>query len=116
MLPATPTGGHQIPRTRPNAPASSHAARSEKYFNGTPTTSWITCIIFGSRRIFPTPENATIAANTIVMTRYAIFTGRSFTGQNHTAQCSTKTAPSGRPEDHWDRIMLRFTFQPSTVD
>jgi hypothetical protein len=74
MPAATPTDGHQIPRTRPNAPASSHAARSEKYFSGTPTTSLITCTIRGSRRIFPRPENATIAAKRSVMTRYAVLT------------------------------------------
>jgi hypothetical protein len=38
---------------------------SEKYFNGEPATSWTTCTIRGSRRIFPRPENATIAAKSI---------------------------------------------------
>jgi hypothetical protein len=71
MLAATPTDGHQIWRTRPNAPASSLAAKSEKYFNGTPTTSLITYTMRGSRRIFPMPENGTIAAKS-VMTKYAV--------------------------------------------
>src|SRR5215831_12422747 len=72
MPAAIPRNGHQIPRTSPNAPANSQAARCGKYFNGTPTTSWITCTIFGSRRSFPSPENAAIAARTMVTTRYAI--------------------------------------------
>lgn len=41
MLAAIPRDGHQIPRTSPNALANSQAARSGKYFNGTPMTSWI---------------------------------------------------------------------------
>ena len=49
-MPATmPRDGHQTPRTSPNAPANSQAARSGKYFNGTPTTSWITCTMRGAR-------------------------------------------------------------------
>jgi hypothetical protein len=47
---------------------------SEKYFNGAPATSWTTCTISGSRRIFPRPENATIAAKMSVMSRYTVFT------------------------------------------
>src|SRR6516225_6263744 len=35
-------------------------------------TSWIKRTIRGSRRIFPTPENAAIAARRIVIARYAV--------------------------------------------
>src|SRR5215475_7949436 len=69
---ATPNDGHQIPSTSPNPPAISHAARSGKYFIGTPTTSWIICTIVGSRRSFPTPENTAIAARAVVMNKYAV--------------------------------------------
>src|SRR5215471_4569219 len=72
MPAAMPRVGHRMPRTAPNAPANSQAARSGKYLNGTPTISWITRITFGSRRTFATPENSTIAASKIVMARYAV--------------------------------------------
>src|SRR5215472_8705918 len=42
MPAATPSGNHQMPRTKPTAPAISQAARSGKYFIGTPTVSWTT--------------------------------------------------------------------------
>jgi hypothetical protein len=41
-----------MPSTSPTAPAISQAAKSGKYCNGTPTTSWTTCTMRGSRRSF----------------------------------------------------------------
>jgi len=48
-------------------PATSQAARSGKYFIGTPTISWTTRITFGSWRSFATPDHSTMAANRIVV-------------------------------------------------
>src|SRR5260370_6403242 len=61
-----------MPTSRPIAPANSHPARNEKNFNDTPTTSLMTYVVLGSRRIFIIPENVTINDITTASTVYAI--------------------------------------------
>src|SRR5262245_30919679 len=80
-----------MPMTNPAVPANSQIAKAVKYFIGTPTTSWITCAMRGSRRIFPRPEKTNIAARSIVIRRYAALTNEFLRAAYDTAELLVKS-------------------------